>query len=87
VTRQIGTRRNTIGRHLFVPSNVICHPSQLNVHGDAADQWGTYRQIAGEKGKAKRTFRGRYVALRQKGSDGKWRIERLMMQPLPEETK
>jgi ketosteroid isomerase-like protein len=55
----------------------------LEVHGSSADSWGTYRQVAGEKGKPKQTFRGRYAALWHFESDRRWRLVRLMMQPLP----
>ena len=35
----------------------------VEVHGDSADLWGTYRQVAGEKGKPRQTYGGRYAAL------------------------
>ena len=53
----------------------------VEVHGDSADLWGTYRQVAGEKGKPKQTYAGRYAALWHHEADGKWRLARLMMQP------
>lgn len=53
----------------------------VEVHGDSADLWGTYRQVAGEKGKPKQTYGGRYAALWHREADGKWRFARLMMQP------
>lgn len=53
----------------------------VEVHGDSADLWGTYRQVAGEKGKPKQTYGGRYAALWHHEADGKWRLARLMMQP------
>ncbi len=53
----------------------------VEVHGDSADLWGTYRQVAGEKGKPKQTYTGRYAALWHHEADGKWRLARLMMQP------
>ena len=59
----------------------------LDVHGTSADHWGTYKQIAGERGKAKQQFHGRYAAIWQKNSDGHWRLLRLMMQPLPADSK
>lgn len=55
----------------------------LKTHGDTADQWGTYRQMAGEKGKAKQEYKGRYAALWQRDTDHQWRLLRLMMQPMP----
>ena len=57
----------------------------LDVHGGTADQWGTYRQTAGERGKPKQHLRGRYAALWRHEKDGHWRLVRLMMQPLPPE--
>lgn len=57
----------------------------VDVHGDAAEQWGTYRQVAGERGKAKQTYTGRYAARWRHEPDGPWRLERLMMQPGPAE--
>ncbi|HEY4573010.1 MAG TPA: SgcJ/EcaC family oxidoreductase [Thermoanaerobaculia bacterium] len=53
----------------------------VEVHGDSADLWGTYRQVAGEKGKPKQTYGGRYAALWHREADGKWRLSRLLMQP------
>ena len=54
----------------------------VETHGNTADQWGTYRQVAGERGKAKQTFQGRYAALWHLEKDGHWRLFRLMMQPV-----
>ena len=54
----------------------------VETHGNTADQWGTYRQVAGERGKAKQTFQGRYAALWYLEKDGRWRLFRLMMQPV-----
>lgn len=54
----------------------------LETHGRFADQWGTYRQVAGERGKPKQQFKGRYAALWHLEADGQWRLARLMMQPL-----
>jgi uncharacterized protein (TIGR02246 family) len=53
----------------------------VEVHGDSADLWGTYHQVAGEKGKPKQTYAGRYAALWHHEADGRWRLARLMMQP------
>ena len=53
----------------------------VEVHGDSADLWGTYRQVAGEKGKPRQTYGGRYAALWRREADGRWRLARLMMQP------
>ena len=53
----------------------------VEVHGDADDLWGTYKQVAGEKGKPKQTYGGRYAALWHREADGKWRLARLLMQP------
>src|SRR5262245_48559770 len=57
----------------------------LEVHGKSASQWGSYHQVAGEKGKPKQQFRGRYSALWHQEANGRWRLLRLMMQPLPSE--
>jgi uncharacterized protein (TIGR02246 family) len=57
------------------------------VHGESADLWGTYHQVAGEKGKPKQGYDGRYAALWHHEADGKWRLVRLMMQPVPAEAK
>lgn len=57
--------------------------SQLvEVHGKSASQWGKYHQVASEKGKAKQQFRGRFASLWHREADGRWRLVRLMMQPL-----
>jgi uncharacterized protein (TIGR02246 family) len=53
------------------------------VHGDSADLWGTYHQVAGEKGKPKQPYDGRYAALWHRDAGGEWRLVRLMMQPVP----
>jgi uncharacterized protein (TIGR02246 family) len=54
----------------------------VEVHGETADLWGTYRQLAGEKGKPKEMHAGRYAALWHREA-GTWRLVRLMMQPVP----
>jgi uncharacterized protein (TIGR02246 family) len=58
-----------------------------DVHGDSADLWGTYHQVAGEKGKPKQAYDGRYAALWRHEPGGAWRLVRLMMQPVPAEAK
>ena len=55
----------------------------LEVHGGTADQWGTYKQTAGETGKAMQHLQGRYGAFWRHERDGHWRLVRLMMQPTP----
>ena len=57
----------------------------LQVHGATADQWGTYRQTAGERGQPMQHLRGRYAALWRHEREGRWRLVRMMMQPLPAE--
>jgi uncharacterized protein (TIGR02246 family) len=59
----------------------------VEVHGDSADLWGTYRQVAGEKGKPRQTYGGRYAALWHHEADGRWRLARLMMQPSSADTR
>ena len=58
-----------------------------DVHGDSADLWGTYHQVAGEKGKPKQAYDGRYAALWRHEPGGNWRLIRLMMQPIPAEAQ
>ena len=60
--------------------------SLLEVHGASASQWGTYVQVAGEKGKAKQRYTGRYAALWHRERAG-WRLARLMMQPATSATQ
>ncbi len=64
----------------------------VEVHGASADLWGTYHQLAGEKGKPKEMHAGRFAALWHReaggsgdpgGTGGQWRLARLMMQPVP----
>ncbi len=59
----------------------------VEVHGDSADLWGTYKQVAGEKGKPKQAYGGRYAALWHREADGKWRLARLLMQPGSADTR
>jgi len=59
----------------------------LTVHGAGAEQWGTYRQVAGERGKAPGVYRGHYAARWQRDADGRWRLSRLVMQPLPADAR
>ena len=54
----------------------------LEVNGKTANQWGTYRQVAGAKGQPRQTYEGRYAALWHMDGDGRWRLFRLMMQPM-----
>ena len=46
----------------------------------SASQWGTYTQVAAERGKEQKTYAGRYAALWRK-ENGKWLLARLLMQP------
>lgn len=54
----------------------------VEVTADAAVAWGTYAQKAGERGKEKQTYTGRFGSEWHRGTDGRWRIFRLMMQPM-----
>jgi uncharacterized protein (TIGR02246 family) len=54
----------------------------LEVHEKTATQWGTYKQVAGERGKPGQLHEGRYSALWHLEADGQWRLVRMMMQPL-----
>jgi len=55
----------------------------VEVYGDAAYQWGTYTQHAGERGKPGAEYTGRYVASWRREADGHWRIARFLVQPFP----
>ncbi len=55
----------------------------VEVYGDAAYQWGTYRQRAAEHGKPAVDYHGRYVASWRREADGQWRIARFIVQPFP----
>jgi len=55
----------------------------VEVFGDAAYQWGTYTQQAGERGKPGAEYTGRYVASWRREADGHWRIARFLVQPFP----
>jgi uncharacterized protein (TIGR02246 family) len=55
----------------------------VEVHGNSADLWGTYHQLAGEKGKPKEMHAGRFAALWHQDAGGAWHLARLMMQPVP----
>jgi uncharacterized protein (TIGR02246 family) len=56
----------------------------VEVFGNAAYQWGTYSQRAGEKGKPGADYHGRYVASWHREADGQWRISRFLVQPFPQ---
>lgn len=55
----------------------------VEVYGDAAYQWGTYRQRVAEKGKAANDYHGRYVASWKREADGRWRLAKMLVQPFP----
>jgi uncharacterized protein (TIGR02246 family) len=55
----------------------------VEIYGDAAYQWGTYTQHAGERGKPGAGYTGRYVASWRREADGHWRIARFLVQPFP----
>jgi len=55
----------------------------VEVYGDAAYQWGTYRQRVAEKGKAANDYHGRYVASWRRETDGRWRLAKMLVQPFP----
>ncbi|MBI1763572.1 MAG: SgcJ/EcaC family oxidoreductase [Acidobacteria bacterium] len=52
----------------------------IEASGASATQWGAYKQVAGERGKEKQTYTGRYAALWHQ-EDGHWRLAKLLMQP------
>lgn len=67
-----------------VVQSAVMSTELLEVRGDtAADQWGTYVEVAGERGKPMETYGGRFAALWRRERDGHWRLARLMMQPVP----
>jgi uncharacterized protein (TIGR02246 family) len=55
----------------------------VEVYGNAAYQWGTYRQRVAEKGKAGNDYHGRYVASWKRETDGRWRLAKMLVQPFP----
>jgi uncharacterized protein (TIGR02246 family) len=56
---------------------------EVDFHGDAAYQWGTYRQKVAEKGKPAKEYQGRYVAAWRRGTDGRWKLAKMLVQPFP----
>jgi uncharacterized protein (TIGR02246 family) len=62
--------------------SVEMHTDVLELQAKTAIQWGTYRQVAGAKGQPKQTYEGRYAAVWHLEGDGRWRLFRLMMQPV-----
>ena len=53
----------------------------VSITGAVAETRGHYRQVAGPAGGVAQEFRGGFDALWARGSDGRWRIARLTMQP------
>ena len=56
----------------------------VEVYGNTAYQWGTYRQRVAEKsekGKAAKDYHGRYVASWRREADGHWRLAKMLVQP------
>lgn len=60
--------------------SVAVKTTRLEVDGAFASRWGEYERVAGEKGKAKQTCRGRYWAPWRRDR-GRWLLERPMMEP------
>jgi len=57
--------------------------TELEAYGDMAYSRGTYLWVAGARGQAATTERGRYAAVWQRGADGLWRIHRYLENLLP----
>ena len=53
----------------------------LAIAEPAAEQAGTYRQVAGPKAGPTQEYRGRYHATWHHDADGEWRLVRLVMKP------
>ena len=67
-----------------VVQSAVMSTELLEVQGNtSANQWGTYVERAGERGKPMQAYGGRFAALWRRESDGHWRLARLMMQPVP----
>ena len=56
--------------------------TSLRAGGGTAHQEGTYSQVAGEKGKPRKLYRGTFIAEWRKDR-GEWRFARLEMHPSP----
>jgi ketosteroid isomerase-like protein len=54
----------------------------LDVIGATALQWGDYVQNAGPVDQTPRHYRGRFVAEWKRGSNGRWLLRRIMLEPL-----
>jgi uncharacterized protein (TIGR02246 family) len=67
----------------FEVQSATTESEAVEVFGNAAYQWGTYRQRAGERGKTAADYRGRYVASWRREADGQWRLARFLVQPFP----
>lgn len=65
--------RAFFAKRLTAPRSIAMETSSLETYGHNAYQWGTYRDGDGS---------GRYVAAWRQDEDGRWRIARLMRQPV-----
>jgi len=54
----------------------------IAVSGNVAQSSGRYRQVAGPKGGPAAEYRGAFHATWAREADGRWRISRLVMQPM-----
>ncbi len=61
------------------------HTVELEIHGDAAYDRGTYLFVSGPRGGPAKTERGRYSAVWHRGADGAWRVYRYLENLLPGE--
>ena len=55
---------------------LLVTPDTIEVHGDAAYEWGTYHQVYTPQGKPRVREDGRYVIRWQRGANGTWRVSR-----------
>jgi ketosteroid isomerase-like protein len=53
----------------------------VSIDGATAEARGRYHQVAGPAGATPQEFTGGFAALWTRGSDGRWRLSRLTMQP------
>ena len=58
-------------------------PEEIRVEGDRAYDWGYYEGQAVQDGNPLQPFRGKYVIIWQRGTDGVWRMAVDMWNSLP----
>ena len=60
-------------------------PVELHVEGDLAYDWGYYEGAVTQDGEARPPFRGKYLIVWQRDTDGRWRMAHDMWNALPSE--